>query len=64
MTDVIITNHGSLIGFQPVSEVAKEWFDENVESEGYQWMGPVLYVDYRLAGDLFEGVVGAGFEVQ
>ena len=40
--DVQIHNEGSMIGFRPMSEAAQAWFDENVASESWQWLGNVL----------------------
>ena len=62
MSDVRITDGGSLVGFEPVSETAKEWFAENVGSEGWQWLGPVLYVEHRCAKNLLCGLADAGLE--
>lgn len=50
--DVALINQGSLIGFMPVSDAAKQWFQENVSSEDWQWFGNVLWVDHRHARDL------------
>jgi hypothetical protein len=63
MVDVTIHDQGSVIGFHPCTEAAKKWLIENVESEGWQWLGNTLYADRRSAGPLLEGIVEAGFEV-
>lgn len=63
-TDFIITDNGTLWGFRPWSEAAQEWFDEHVESEDWQWMGPTCWVDHRPAHDLAAAIVEAGFEVR
>lgn len=63
MTDFRINDQGSVVGFTPVSQSAKEWFDENVQSEGWQWMGNTLYADHRMAQGLIEGIEAEGFEV-
>lgn len=54
--DFEVIDQGSFIGFRPVSDEGKRWMDENVESEGWQWMGSVLYVDHRYADDLISGI--------
>ncbi len=60
--DFEIINGGSLCGIVPMREEAQDWIDENVETEGWQWMGNVLYIDWRFAEDLIEGIHDAGFE--
>lgn len=62
-TDVEIENHGTVFRFLPVTAAAREWIDENVEAEPYQWMGPALIVDHRMARDLADGMVRAGLRV-
>ncbi len=61
--DFLIEDQGSIVLFQPMSDAAKEWFSENVQSEGWQWMGPRLAVDHRPAQHLLEGIEAEGFTV-
>jgi hypothetical protein len=61
---MIVNQSGlSLVTFAPESEEESEWLTENVQAEGWQYMGKTLAVDTRYAGDLIEGVQAAGFEV-
>jgi hypothetical protein len=55
MPDFHIADHGSIITIAPVSEAARDWIDENVASEPWQWLGGALCVDHRYAGNLIEG---------
>jgi hypothetical protein len=48
MSDVNVMNHGSLFLFQPRSDEAKSWLDENVSTES-QWFGEALVVEPRYA---------------
>lgn len=65
MTDVRIIPQGTLIGFMPVSEAAKQWFEHNVQSDDWQWLGSVLWVEHRPAEELaIELMVSAGFDVR
>ena len=50
--DIILIGQGSLVGFRPASDAAKQWFADNVSSEDWQWFGQTLWVDHRLARDL------------
>jgi hypothetical protein len=36
--DVFVENHGSVCIVQPMSEAAREWIDENVQTKGWQWI--------------------------
>lgn len=56
-------NHGSVVTFRPVTQAAKDWVEENVHTEGWQWMGSVFAVDHRFVQDLIDGMVAAGLDV-
>ena len=47
--DVLIRNEGTVWVFNPPTPAAQEWFDENVESEPWQWLGTSLVVDHGFA---------------
>jgi len=47
--DVEIVNHGSVVAFHLLSQNAKTFVDENVQAEGWQFMGDALCVDHRFA---------------
>jgi hypothetical protein len=49
--------------FQPVTDAARDWFSVNVQTEGWQWFGPRLAVDHRMAGSLIEGLLSEGFNL-
>lgn len=51
-----VTDSGSIVMIRPISDAARNWIDENVESEGWQWFGPSLCVDHRAAGPLLYGM--------
>jgi hypothetical protein len=60
MRQVDIIDQGTLVGFNPRTEEAKQWFADNVTSEGWQWMGSTLWVDHRMAGPLIDGLAREG----
>jgi len=64
MTDVRVHFDGSMVGFLPVTPEAEAWFYDNVESEEWQWLGPVLWVDQHMAGDIVAGMEEAGLETE
>jgi len=61
--DVRIDDQGTLVMFEPISQAAKDWFSEHVQSESWQWMGTRLGVDHRMAQNLVDGIEGAGFTI-
>jgi hypothetical protein len=62
MSDFLIADHGSIVTIAPISDAAKEWLDENVVSEPWQWLGGALCVGHRCAGDLIDAIEIAGFD--
>lgn len=62
MIDFTIADHGSLFLIRPVSKAARQWLDENVVAEPWQWLGGALAVDHRFARDILAELVDAGFE--
>lgn len=64
MTDVQVLNEGSVIGLLPQSPAAQDWIDSNLETEGWQWLGPTLWVDHRMAGNIIDGMINDGLEVE
>jgi hypothetical protein len=63
MPDFLIADHGSIFTIAPVSEAARQWLDENVASEPWQWLGDALCVDHRCARDLIDQIADDGFDV-
>lgn len=60
----MIRRDGSIFSFTPLTELAREWIQDNVEYEDWQWFGDSLCVDVRAAGPLFDGIVEAGLSVR
>jgi len=57
-----IINHGTLTGFTPVNEEAREWWAEHVD-----WcpmFGDQYMVDSRHAGPILEGIQAASVKRQ
>ena len=54
MADLVITNEGPVFIFQPLTDKAREWLEEAVESDPYQWLGNSLAVEHRYAALLAE----------
>lgn len=61
--DILIIPHGTLVGFVPCTDAGREWINEMVESEAWQWMGHTLWVDHGFAGAVIEGAGEDGLVV-
>ena len=64
MTDARFHNHGSLIGIVPITTAAQEWIDEHVDTEGFMWLGPVLYAEPRYAHTIATAMIADGLTVE
>ena len=51
--DVEVTNCGTIVLFWPKTSAAKAVFDEDLDTQDWQWLGPRLAVDHCMA----EGVM-------
>ena len=63
MSDFNISDQGSIFLIRPLNEAARQWLDENVVSEPWQWVGDALCVEARFARDLLIEIEQAGFAV-
>jgi hypothetical protein len=63
VSDIEIINDGTMVGLKPVSDAGKQWMENNVQAEGWQYLGSVLYVDQRTAGPIIEGAAADGLEI-
>ena len=63
MSDFSISDQGSIFLIRPLNEAARQWLDENVVSEPWQWVEGALCVEIRFACDLVLEIEEAGFEI-
>jgi hypothetical protein len=63
MSDFQITDQGSIFLIRPLNDAARQWLDENVVSEPWQWVQGALCVDARFARELVAEITDAGFEI-
>ena len=61
--DFSISDQGSLILIQPVSDRAKQFTDENIHTESWQWIGGAFAVEHRFAQVLIEELPELGFTI-
>jgi hypothetical protein len=59
-SEVLVCNEGTVFTFCPLTPQAKEWLDNSVCSEPWQWFGHILVVEHRFALGLAEGLDDAG----
>jgi hypothetical protein len=62
--DVLVHNEGTLFLFSPLTSQAKEWINEYVKSEPWQWLGHVLVAEHRYARGLAQEMKDAGLVLQ
>ncbi len=59
--DIRVADEGTVFLFTILSERARQWVEENVNLEGWQWLGRESFaVDRRYAYPLAEGMQGDG----
>ena len=63
MSDFSISAQGSIFSIRPLNKAARQWLDENVVSEPWQWVQGALCVEARFARDLVIEIADAGFEI-
>ena len=50
----------TVYGLMVLSEQAREWIDENVNAEPWQWMGDTLGIEHRYIADIVEAMMQDG----
>jgi len=61
--DVLVCNEGTVFVFCPLTSRARQWIDENVLTEPWQWFGNALVVEQRYAWGLGQGMKDAGLRL-
>lgn len=62
-TDFVVTNHGSVFQFNPLSDTAKVFTNEQLGLESWQRLGNTFNVDHRPARQLIDQLRDEGFTV-
>lgn len=63
MPDFRIADQGSIVMVTPLTQPAKDWVEENVQLEGWQWLGGGFAVEPRYVMSLASGIADAGLEM-
>lgn len=61
MADFRITYHGSVATLDVLSEGVREWVEENVAYEPWQWLGRSLAIEPRMMETIHTALTEAGF---
>lgn len=59
--DVLIADHGSVMIVTPMTDMAREWVEDNVVTD--QWWGRGFAVEPRFMMDLAAGMEDAGLNI-
>lgn len=60
--DFIVSNHGTIFTLTPCTDAARDWLNDNVDTENAQWMGKALVVEHRFIDDILWGINQAELE--
>jgi hypothetical protein len=63
MSDFSISDHCTIFLIRPLNGAARQWLDENVVSEPWQWVQAALCVETRFVRDLIIEIDEAGFTI-
>lgn len=64
MTDVRMENHGTVVMLRPLTDAGRDWIEENVHAEGWQWFGGALACEPRMVEPVLQGMADAGLTVE
>lgn len=63
MADLSIQNEGSIFLLRGLTDAGKAWIAENIPSDA-QTFGDAVVVEHRFIGDIAQGAVCDGLEVE
>lgn len=64
MTDLILTNHGTLVTLKPVSDEGKQWLEDNVDTSEVMWWCGGLVIEPRYVDSIIAGAESDGLLVE
>lgn len=62
--DFIVRPHGKVLTFEPKTERAESFVRNDLEVREWQWLGPAIGVNHRLAYDLVASLKDEGFVLE
>ncbi len=60
--DVTISNEGTIVLFEPLTDSAREWMAEHIQPDA-QWFGSKLVLEHRYASDLADAMRADGLTI-
>jgi hypothetical protein len=60
--DFRIENQGTVWMFTPLTDTAREFINDSVQTESFMWLGNSLCIDHRPARDFAGYLIGEGFK--
>jgi hypothetical protein len=62
--DFELNDEGTIVQFRPMNPEALEWLQDDVLSQGWQWLGNSLCVQREAAGGLVDAIRENGFTLE
>jgi hypothetical protein len=62
MTDLTVTNDGSLFLLRPDSDAGRQWIEEHLPEDAPTWCDAVV-VEHRFIADIVAGAAADGLEI-
>jgi hypothetical protein len=59
--DFTIRDEGSVFMFTPLTGICRQWIEEHIQPEGWQWLGNSFAVEHRYAQSIRAALLDAGF---
>ena len=61
--DVQVDGGGTVYLVTPITQLAKEWVEQHLSLEGWQWLGGGFAVEHRFITALVNGMMADGLRV-
>lgn len=61
--DFFLNDGGSVLGLTPLSQSAKDFVEDHVEVEAWQWMGEAFWSDHRMMRTFVQELMSLGFRI-
>ena len=61
--DIHVDGGGTIYMVTPITQLAKEWVEQHLSLEGWQWLGSAFAVEHRFIANLVQGMRADGLRV-
>jgi hypothetical protein len=52
----MVSDEGTVVFITPISETARQWVDENLSLEPWQWLGEGFGIEHRYADEIIQAM--------